>query len=298
VFQGVLLDVTSQKEAEREAQTVEARFEAVTTLAPVAFYDFDIQDGEPETIVIRSASPMIARMVGLEPEEFLRDPRAWLRSVHPDDRDTVTADTLEQLRSGRTTTRAYRVIGPAGEISWVRSESRCVERDERGRPLRIQGAILDITPEMAEVDRAQRAEETLRTFVDGIPGIPWLELVEGDPGTSRLVFIGGQVRAILGYTPEELIAEPGHAMRMIHPEDRERIDALWTLHDRTLEPFWAEYRVIRRDGRVIWLRSQGLASHDARGRLVWHGVSYDVTAEHDVGEPAVPPELIWLPGRG
>jgi PAS domain S-box-containing protein len=298
VFQGVLLDVTSQKEAEREAQTIEARFEAVTTLAPVAFYDFDIGEGQPESVTIRSVSPMVARMIGLEPEEFVHDPRAWLRSVHPDDRDAVTADTLEQLRTGRTTTRAYRVIGPAGEISWVRSESRCVERDERGRPVRIQGAIMDITPEMIEVDRARRAEETLRTFVDQIPGIPWLELVEGEPGTGRLVFIGEQVRAILGYTPEELIAEPGHALRMVHPEDRERIDALSTLHDRTLEPFWAEYRVIRRDGRVIWLRSQALASRDARGRLRWHGVSYDVSAEHDGGEPTMLPELIWLPGRG
>jgi PAS domain S-box-containing protein len=289
--------VTGQKDAEREAQTVEARFEAVTTLAPVAFYDFDIVDGEAERIVPRSVSPMIARMVGLEPEEFLRDPRAWLRGVHPDDRDAITADALEQLKSGRATTRAYRVIGPAGEISWVRSESRCVERDERGRPARIQGAIMDITREMAEVDRARRAEETLRTFVDGIPGIPWLELVEGDPGSRRPVFIGDQVRTILGYTPDELIAEPGHALRMVHPEDRERIDALSSLHDRTLEPFWAEYRVIRRDGRVIWLRSQALASRDARGRLLWHGVSYDVTAEHDDGETTVVPELIWLPGR-
>ncbi len=298
LFQGVLLDVTSQKEAEREAQTVEARFDAVTTLAPVAFYDFDIADGQPERIVLRSVSPMIARMVGLEPEEFVRDPRTWLRSVHPDDRDAVTADTLEQLRTGKTTTRAYRIIGPAGEISWVRSESRCVERDARGRPVRIQGAIVDITPEMAELDRAQRSEETLRTFVEGIPGIPWLELVEGEPGTGRLAFIGGQVREILGYTPEELIDEPGHAFRMVHPEDRERIDALSTLHDRTMEPFWAEYRVIRRDGRVVWLRSQALASRDERGRLLWHGVSYDVTAEHDEGEPAVTPDLIWLPGRG
>jgi PAS domain S-box-containing protein len=180
----------------------------------------------------------------------------------------------------------------------VRSESRCVDRDEDGRPVRIQGAIVDVTAEMAQVDRARRSEETLRTFVDGIPGIPWLELVDGEPGTRQLVFIGEQVREALGYTPEELIAEPGHALRMIHPADRGRIEALFAHHDRTLEPFWAEYRVMRRDGRVIWLRSQGLASRDDRGRLLWHGVSYDVSTEHDEAEPAVPPELIWLPGRG
>jgi PAS domain S-box-containing protein len=297
LFQGVLLDITDQKEAEREARTVEARFEAVTTLAPVAFYDFDVERTEPERITFRSVSPMIARMVGLEPEEFVHDPRAWLRSVHPDDRDAITADSLQQLRTGGTATRSYRVIGPGGEISWVRSESRTVERDERGLPTRIQGAIVDISREMEEIERLRRAEHTLRSFVDEIPGMPWVEVVDGEPGSARLVFIGPQVVWMLGYSPDELIGVGDHASRIVHPEDRARIAALWTLHDRTAEPFWAEYRALRRDGRVLWLRSQALASRDERGRLRWHGVSYDVTAEHEGPESNVTSEPIRLPER-
>jgi adenylate cyclase len=285
LFQGVLLDLTSQKEAELEATDVVARFEAVTTLAPVAFYDFEIREGEPERIAFRSVSPMLAHMIGMDPEEFARDPTAWLRSIHPDDRDAVTADSLEQLRSGRASTRSYRVIGPEGIVSWVRSESRSTERAEDGRPTRIQGAIVDVTREMRENERLRRSEERLRRFVDTIPGLPWIRMVEGPAGAARLRFVGPQAQQILGYTPAELLAQPDPLTRMIHPDDRPRIEALWALHDRNEEPYWAEYRVRRRDGAVAWLRSQALASRDARGRLVWHGVSYDVSPEHAETEP-------------
>jgi PAS domain S-box-containing protein len=274
----------------------------VTTLAPVAFYDFEIEHGETERIVPRSMSPMIARMVGLEPDEFLRDPQAWLRSIHPDDRDAVTADALDQLRSGHASTRSYRVIGPTGAISWVRSESRCVERDEQGRPARIQGAIVDVTPEMTEVERARRSEETLRTFVDGIPGAPWIEVQEGGPGTGRIVFLGPQVEELLGFSADELIAEAGHSLRIVHPDDRERVTATWRRHERTGEPYNVGYRALHRDGRAIRVREVALSGRDERGRLVWYGVTYAVTPQ-----VVDPPELIVveaepdperLPGRG
>jgi hypothetical protein len=104
-----------------------------------------------------------------------------------------------------------------------------------------------------------------------------MEIVDGEPGSGRIVFLGPQVEAILGYTPDELLAEAGHFERMVHPDDRERIMALSKEHDRTGEPWWAEYRGLTRDGRELWLRSEGLASRDERGRLVWRGVTFDVT---------------------
>ena len=91
------------------------------------------------------------------------------------------------------------------------------------------------------------------------------------------MFIGPQAEQILGYTEDELLAEPGHFERMVHPDDRERIIALSAEHDRTGEPWWAEYRSLTRDGRELWLRSEGLASRDEQDRLVWRGVTFDVT---------------------
>jgi len=148
--------------------------------------------------------------------------------------------------------------------------------------------LLDVTRRKEEQERLRQSEAQLRSLVEGLPGIPWIEVVEGEPGSGRVVFMGPQVEKVLGYTADELLAEPDHFERMVHPDDLERMRAMSALHDRTEEPWRVEYRTVTRDGRTLWLRSEGLASRDERGRLVWHGVTFDVTDQKpDIQKPDI-----------
>jgi serine phosphatase RsbU (regulator of sigma subunit) len=50
--------------------------------------------------------------------------------------------------------------------------------------------------------------------------------------------------------------------------------------DETGEPFKMEYRVIAKDGRVVWLRDEATLVRDEEGQpLYWLGVQYDVTEQ-------------------
>jgi PAS domain S-box-containing protein len=55
----------------------------------------------------------------------------------------------------------------------------------------------------------------------------------------------------------------------------------------TEEPFDLEFRMIAKDGRVVWLRESGtlVRKEDSRGQ-VWHGVMFDIT-ELKVAEQAL-----------
>ncbi len=277
VYHGVFIDITERKTAESKAAEAEEQLEAIQALGPVAFYDFDVDHGPPSRVAFRRVSPAVARLLGITPEEFEREPSRWTRSIHPDDRDDVVRDVQSQLVTGAATTRSYRVIDPAGRIVWVHSEARCVERDELGRPARFQGVIVDIT-RIREADAdARRSDAVIRSFMEALPGIPWVQVVEAGSGSGRTVYLGPQVERILGYTEAELLSEPGHFGRMIHPEDRSRVLASSRRHDRTHEPWSEEYRMIARDGHVVWFRSVGVASQDEQGRLVWHGVAFDIS---------------------
>jgi PAS domain S-box-containing protein len=218
----------------------------------------------------------------------MRDPRVWMRSIHPDDTESVRASIEQQIETGEPAERTYRIIDPAGNVVWLRAESRCVGRDDRGRPSRFQGAIIDVTKELEEQERLRSSSASLRSFVDSIPGIPWMQVVTNGPGTGRTVYVGPQVERILGYTEEELLTEPGHFMRMIHPEDRARIQEHSRRHDRTGEPWSEEYRMIARDGHVVWFRSEGIASRSDDGKLVWHGIAFDVTSLKERGNVRLP----------
>jgi PAS domain S-box-containing protein len=113
----------------------------------------------------------------------------------------------------------------------------------------------------------------------------YVEASTGDPGEIHFLYLSPQTEAIIGYTAEELIADPAHLERMLHPEDRARIIAADTRADVTGEPFDEEYRVIAKDGRIVWLHSSAVLVTDDEGRpRYWHGVALDVTERHAAEE--------------
>jgi PAS domain S-box-containing protein len=80
----------------------------------------------------------------------------------------------------------------------------------------------------------------------------------------------------------ELIDDPGHFGRVLHPEDRERIIAANEEANTSGQPFDEEYRIVRDDGRVVWLHSRAQLVRDPEGRAAyWHGVALDVTAQRE-----------------
>ena len=92
--------------------------------------------------------------------------------------------------------------------------------DDDGLPTGYQGVILDIDDRKREEERLRRAAEQAVGVLDGMPALPWTEVIDPLTGVSRYTFMGVQSTEMLGYTPEELIEEPRHFERMVHPDDR------------------------------------------------------------------------------
>jgi PAS domain S-box-containing protein len=172
----------------------------------------------------------------------------------------------------------YRMLHADGHRVWVRDRGRVLERDPLGRPKVLQGLAVDITDEMQASESMQEAQERYRTLVEQIPAVVYIEAPSAVPGESHFLYLAPQTEAIVGYTVEELMADPSHFARVLHPEDRERILAANARAEETGEPFDEEYRVIAKDGRTVWLHSRAVLVRDAAGRpRYWHGVALDVT---------------------
>jgi diguanylate cyclase (GGDEF)-like protein/PAS domain S-box-containing protein len=83
------------------------------------------------------------------------------------------------------------------------------------------------------------------------------------------------VEAILGFSAEEWIADPGMWARQVHAEDRHRVFGREEeLSDPTVPD---EYRMRHRDGSTVWVRDEAALVTDAQGRARWHGVILDIT---------------------
>ena len=125
------------------------------------------------------------------------------------------------------------------------------------------------------LDQITAGGEDYRRLVERLPAIVYASEL-GEEGRWR--YVSPQVEDILGYTPEEWLADPGLWARLLHPDDRERAlsqESRKTIGDRNPPPL--DYRMITRDGRVVWILDEAVLEPDETGTPVWHGVLYDIT---------------------
>jgi PAS domain S-box-containing protein len=280
-YQGMILDVTAQREAEAKAAEVEARYRQFTEQGPVVTYAYAVDHGtEPPTMRVEYVSPQAAELVGYPHESWFNDAERWFEMMHPDDRAWVGEATLRNVTEGGPWALEYRMIAGDGRVVWLHDQGRAVERDAEGRPSRIHGAILDVTAEREERQRLAESERQSRELLEGAPVVAWTEAYDRTSHRSRYTYIGPQAGSVFGYTVEELMAEPDHFRRMVHPDDVERVLAGSADADESLEPWVDEYRVITRDGSVRWIHSAARPVPPAPDDdiVIWHGVAVDVTA--------------------
>ena len=151
-----------------------------------------------------------------------------------------------------------------------------IHRTDRGDAI---GAVRDARALLAGREaetRLAEAEARYRSLVEQIPAV-----VYADDG-ERTTYVSPQIRGILGVTPEEYIADTDMWMRMVHPEDRATVKAESDAFLRGEGGDLTDYRMVRPDGRVVWIRDRAFAFRDENGHVLWeHGLLFDVTELKD-----------------
>ncbi len=125
------------------------------------------------------------------------------------------------------------------------------------------------------LDQISSGGEDYRRLVERLPAIVYASEL-GENGRWR--YVSPQVEEILGYTPEEWMADPELWAKLLHPDDRERAlsqETRKTIGNRNPPP--VDYRMITRDGRIVWILDEAVLEPDETGTPVWHGVLYDIT---------------------
>jgi PAS domain S-box-containing protein len=276
LFQGVVLDITARKEAEAKAEDAEARYRQLVEGGSVIAYVLGrAEPGEPRPLTY--ISPQIERILGYTATEWLNEIGLWFRSLHPDDRDRMHA-VSDVIEAGGPWSAEYRLIARDGHVVWVHDEGGPGSFDEAG-PTTFHGMLLDITDRKESEDRLRESEERYRGLVEGMPVVPWTEVVDLTAGRSQMTYIGPQAKSMFGYAPEELLEVPDHFERLLHPDDAKRMLARAEHCSRTGEPWDEVFRILDPEGRTIWVTSRARMIVDESGRQVWQGITLDITAQ-------------------
>lgn len=136
--------------------------------------------------------------------------------------------------------------------------------------------------EMAEslderTTQVHQAEAKYRTLVEQIPMVTYTAPLDKALGT---LYISPQIESILGYSPKEWLADPGLWVKLLHPEDRDRVlsESQRDLLGSNGGVFRSEYRILTRKNDVLWLRDEATAVRNGLDEPEFlQGIMVDVT---------------------
>lgn len=263
------VDITERKRAEAAVHDAETRYRLLVERIPAVTY---VISGEPpyNTLYV---SPQVEALLGFTPQEWLADPDLWEKQLHPGDRERVLLEDRASRLERRPFIGEYRIFARDGRVVWLHDETHHIA--ERGLAPFSQGIEFDIT-ERKQAEQALRdAESRYRILIEHLPMIVY---VNAQADMTQAIYVSPQLEAILGYTVEEWLRNPGLWQRTIHPDDRPFVMEKVEQATRTGQEFDAEYRMIARDGHIVWFRDQAAPLLDANGQLVqWQGLMVDIT---------------------
>ena len=272
-YQGVTRNITERKRTAEALRQSEERFALAVAGANEGIFDWDLA---ADRVFL---SDRAQQLLGFDPGEPWRSRDEWSAAVryHPDD--------LERQRSGIRAHLAgeapaydveFRLIPPDGGCRWFRQRGVAL-RDASGKAYRMAGSIEDVTDRKAAADELRLRKEELQRLMDSVSDYLWSAEVAVD-GSFSYRYYSPVVERILGRPPEYLMESPQRWLDLLHPLDRPRLaETFRRITSGATDREHSEYRIVRPDGVVRWVRGSVHATRAADGRILLYGVVGDIT---------------------
>ena len=122
------------------------------------------------------------------------------------------------------------------------------------------------------------SRKKIESLINTIDGIVW----ECDIKTFKFTFVSKKVEQILGYTSEEWLSNPNFWQEHIFPEDREWVIQYCSTKTNELSNHDFEYRMICKNGAVIWLRDMVNIVYENGNAVSLHGIMIDITKSKNI----------------
>jgi PAS domain S-box-containing protein len=121
------------------------------------------------------------------------------------------------------------------------------------------------------------AEERYRTLVETLPLATYIDRDDRVTGTA---WVSPQIETITSYAPADWTSNPNLFSEVLHPDDRDHVLAEMQRVKETGGSRDNEYRLVRRDGSVVWVHDSAVAVVEGDRRYA-RGFVVDVTARRE-----------------
>ena len=219
-------------------------------------------------------SPEFRHMLGFSDEkDFPNILSSWSDRIHPDEKDISLARFSDHLndKTGRIPyDLEFRLRMKDGRYRQFHAFGKTM-RDEKGNPLRVAGALEDITTRKASQEDLETSAMRLQLLMKSIDMALWDMVVDPDDptGANNTFWWSDEFRTMLGFSGEhDFPNRLSSWSERLHPEDKEKTLNAFAAHlnDRTGQtPYNVEYRIMKKNGAYVWFKADGSTLRDLDG---------------------------------
>lgn len=263
---GVAEDITERRRFEQSLRETEEHFrQFAENIGQVVW----MATADLKSIIY--VNPAYQKIWGRSCQSLYESSVSWTEAIHPDDKERVDK-ILAHRQLNEPLELTYRIVRPDGALRWIYDRAFPV-LDDTGRVIRMAGVAEDVTERNRVEKKLRETEERFRHLTETINAVFWL--AEKDP--LRTIYVSPAYETIWGHSCESLYGSPRSWIDAIHPEDKGRILEIAANH-KIEESLDLNYRIVRPDGTIRWIRNRGFPVHDAAGGVIGvAGVAEDVT---------------------
>jgi PAS domain S-box-containing protein len=265
-------DVSDRRQAEEALRDSEERHRLIAELTSDYVYDLHFATDGSNRLAF--ATQGFTRVTGYTVEELERL-GGWKVFIHPDDLPRTLA-ALPRRMSGGPEVDEIRIRTKGGQTRWIRFSTHAI-RNPDGRPVRMLGAVQDITERRHAEELLRESQERFQAFMDNGPALTWVKDEAG-----RFVYVNRPYEQRFGRKREELL---GRGMSQIWPADLAR------RFDETHRAVLAAGRVLESideipepSGGTSFWRTFRFPFRDASGTQYAGGISVEITEQKQAEE--------------
>ncbi len=250
---GIARDITERKQAEQAIRESEERYRRLVESLPAIVYRYSHSKGASYW------SPQVEDILGFSPQDLHEKPFLWHDAIHPDDLPMVDK-AIAAFEVGNRVDLNYRIRDVNGVWHWF--HDRYIGRLDVEGEVVIEGLAFDITAQQRAEQALRESDSRFRQIAGNINVVLWMMT----PDLDQIVYISPVYEQIWGQTCQSLYDNPDSWTDAIHSEDKELIVAACKEMGR-VGFFEQEYRIVKPNGSVHWVRDHGFPIKDEAGNI-------------------------------